>query len=43
MIISVLFVPANDEKYWILRYSPITRLLRFALLFALLWWGGFWG
>jgi len=43
MIISVLFVPANDEKYWTLRYSLISRLLRFAVWFALLWWGGFWG
>lgn len=43
MILGVLIVPANDETYWKLRYSLIARLLRFALLFALLWWGGFWG
>lgn len=43
MILSVLVVPANDEAYWKWRYSLIARLLRFVLLFALLWWGGFWG
>lgn len=43
MILGVLIVPANDEAYWTLRYSWIVRLLRFTLLFALLWWGGFWG
>lgn len=42
MILGVLIVPANDEAYWKYRYSLIVRLLRFALLFALLWWGGFW-
>lgn len=43
MILGVLVVPANDEAFWQYRYSLIARLLRFTLLFALLWWGGFWG
>lgn len=43
MILGVLIVPANDDAYWKWRYSLGMRLLRFVLLFALLWWGGFWG
>lgn len=42
LILGVIIVPANDEIYWKMRYSLIVRLIRTALLVALLWWGGFW-
>ena len=42
LILGVIIVPANDETYWKIRNSLGVRLIRTAMLVALLWWGGFW-
>lgn len=43
LICRLLVVPANDEVYWIWRYSLWTRVLYVSVFAALLWHGGFWG
>jgi hypothetical protein len=43
LILWLIVVPPNDEANWKIRYCLGTRLARVALMFWLLWWGGFWG
>lgn len=43
MILGLLIVTPNTEEDWKRRNCLGMRLVRFALLGGLLWWGGFWG